>query len=291
MCFDEVRLGEVNRARDVHWCASGKVLNVAIALAHLGAPCEVVTLLGGSTGQAIERQFRSLGIAGHWVQTHWTTRICTTLLKPGGETTELVQNAGPITPTELDEFRTTYAQAASRADLVVLTGSLPVGVPATLFAELLRSSTAQAILDIRGPDLQAALECRPLLVKPNLRELEQTLGRTLSAPAALHQAMRELNERGARWVVISDGPEAVWASSADRVLRFAPPKVAVVNPIGAGDCLAAGIGWALADGEEPTEAIRLGIAAAVENVGQLLPGRIDPQRVRQRAEQIQIESA
>ncbi len=34
LSFDELRWGEVNRARSAHWCASGKVLNVGIALAH-----------------------------------------------------------------------------------------------------------------------------------------------------------------------------------------------------------------------------------------------------------------
>jgi fructose-1-phosphate kinase PfkB-like protein len=64
------------------------------------------------------------------------------------------------------------------------------------------------------------------------------------------------------------------------VHRFQPPRVEhVVNPIGSGDCLAAGIAWATASGHDMLEAIRRGIAAAADNVGQLLPARLDARRV------------
>src|SRR5262249_7617530 len=45
--FDALAVGEVNRATDVQWCASGKVLNVGIALGHLGAESLTLAPLGG----------------------------------------------------------------------------------------------------------------------------------------------------------------------------------------------------------------------------------------------------
>ena len=54
----------------------------------------------------------------------------------------------------------------------------------------------------------------------------------------------------------------------------------VVNPIGAGICLAAGIAnWPKRGGDELPEAVKYGMAAAADNVRQLLPARLDPQRV------------
>ena len=41
LVFDEFNTGKVNRASEVHWCGSGKVLNVGIALAHLAKNSEV----------------------------------------------------------------------------------------------------------------------------------------------------------------------------------------------------------------------------------------------------------
>jgi tagatose 6-phosphate kinase len=288
--FDRFRTGEVNRAVDVHWCASGKVLNVALALGHLGASCETIALLGGPPREHIEREFFSMGMSARWVATHWATRVCTTILDAqSGATTELVENAGPVTDSELQQFTATYRQAVGQADLAVLTGSLPRGAPPTLFRDMLRETPCRAILDIRGRELIEALECRPFLVKPNHQELSETLGRAIRDESNLAAAMHELNERGAQWVVVTQGAQPLWISSEGRRYRISPPEVKVVNPIGSGDCLAAGIAWALSSSCEPLEAIRRGVAAAVENAGQLLPGRVDPELVGQRADQLRIE--
>jgi tagatose 6-phosphate kinase len=291
MRFDGLRPGEVNRAIDVHWCASGKILNVAVALAHLGAPAETIALVGGATGEQIDREFTRLGISRRWIETHYATRICTTLIdRRTARVTELVENAGPVTHGELEQFRSVYAERVADAQCVILTGSLPAGAPRTFFRELLLATPCPAILDIRGEELITALECRPFLVKPNRDELAQTLGRELSTDAQLRGAMRELEDRGAQRVVVSQGAGPVWASGQGQFLRISTPEVAVVNPIGSGDCLAAGLAWGVSEGKQPRDALRLAVAAAVENVTQLLPARLDPELVRARSGTILVES-
>lgn len=51
--FDTFTPSKVNRAREVHWCASGKVLNAARALQSLGGPCKALAPMGGTPGQEI----------------------------------------------------------------------------------------------------------------------------------------------------------------------------------------------------------------------------------------------
>ncbi len=288
--FDGFQIGAVNRAVEAHWCASGKVVNVAIALAALGAETQAVSLVGGSSGQSIERELAALAIRGRLVAARQATRVCTTIVESmSGRTTELVENAGPVTVEELNALRAAYIQSAAGARFAVITGSLPEGTPAIFVRELLVATVCPTLLDVRGSELLAALECNPLVVKPNREELAATLNRSLAEDGQLHAAMRELNDRGARWVVVTDGPRWAWASGEGCLLRLRPPRVPVVNPIGSGDCLAAGIAWALAQGQEMPMAIRLGLAAAIENVGQLLPARIERNRVVDRAESIAIE--
>ena len=167
--------------------------------------------------------------------------------------------------------------------------SWSAGAPRTFFRELLRATPCPAILDIRGEDLLAALAGRPFLVKPNREELAHTLVRELTTDAQLHGAMRELHDRGAQWVVVSQGAAGAWASGEGQLFRLSTPKVAVVNPIGSGDCLAAGLAWGLSEGQPPRDALRLAMAAAVENVTQLLPARLDPELVRRRSDTILVE--
>jgi fructose-1-phosphate kinase PfkB-like protein len=102
--------------------------------------------------------------------------------------------------------------------------------------------------------------------------------------------MNDLSDRGAEWVVVTTGAQAVWASSSrDGCYQLAPPRVErVVNPIGCGDCVAAGIAVGLDAGRDVVESLKLGIATASDNLGSLLPARIDPSYVEQIAAKIEV---
>lgn len=290
--FDRFTPGEVNRAAESHWCASGKVLNVGIALHHLGSQCLTLSTVGGETGRCIQREFETTGIPARWIETDPPTRVCTTILDNAtGASTELVENTADVSETELKEFTTAFQEEAAQATTIIVSGSIPAGTPKTLWHDLLQPHMEkQILLDIRGDDLTAALSCRPFLIKPNREELERTVGRDLSSDTALVEAMHEFNNRGAEWVVVTDGPRAVWMTKAHETFRLQPPEIAVVNPIGSGDCLTAGISWGLQQKKTPVESVQLGMAAAVENATQLLPGRLDPQKVAARSQSIRCEA-
>ncbi len=288
LVFDRVRRGEVNRAREAHWNASGKVINAARAVQRLGGggpgsplcPGIALTVLGGPAGGAIASALSAENLRLRSVQSRTPTRVCTTMIdRSDGSITELVENAGPVAAAELEEFESVFRREAPLARAVVLTGSLPAGAPPGTYRSLLSAVSVPAILDARGEELLAALELRPFLVKPNREELGKTVGRPILDEAALREAMADLNRRGAQWVLVSQGRDAVWAHGEGKYYRFRPPQVPAVNPIGSGDCLAGGIAWATAEGASPLEAIRIGIAAGADNASVLLPGDIDRERV------------
>ena len=291
--FDSFRLGEVNRAAEAQWCASGKVLNVGIAATLLGSPCRTICPVGGPARAAFERECGELNMAVDWIAASEPTRVCTTLLDDAtAETTELVENARPLNAAELRAYVEAYGRAAAQADVAVLTGSLPANVPTDFYRELAALTPGRMIVDARGPELLSLLDGarKPTIVKPNREELAKTSGTPLDDDESLVAAMRSLNARGAEWVVVSGGPQAVWATTRDEVRRLTPPRVErVVNPIGCGDCLAAGIADALDRGCEVVEALRFGIAAAVDNLTTLVPARIDRPRAARWAPTIGVE--
>ena len=283
LVLDGLRVGEVNRAREAHSCSSGKVLNVGLALHHLGGPSVTVALVGGITGESIDRELAELGIARKMVRARRPTRSCTTILDQAtGVTTELVENAGPVGSEEIAEFLRVYDEVAHGARMVVLSGSLPPGAPTDFYKELMARTRSRLVLDARGPELLAALSLGPLCVKPNREELGKTLGRELDSDAELKEAMRETVRLGAEWVVVSSGEGRLWAMSNGGLHAFRPACVRSVNPIGCGDCLAAGIAWSLEHGSNMLDAIRFGMAAAAENAAALLPARLSLESVRRR---------
>ncbi len=289
--FDALRLGEVNRASQAHWCSSGKVFNVGIARGRLGAECVAVSPVGTDVADRVRQEFAELRVEARLIEQGPTTRVCTTLLDASdGTVTELVENARPLPAEVLSAFQQEFGRLSS-AQIVVLSGSLPAETPSAFYRQLLERTSALAVLDARGEELLSALERRPFFVKPNREELVRTLGRDLEDDGALLGGMRELNERGAEWVVITEGSKAVWVSSRSEAFRLQPLKLPkVVNPIGCGDCLAAGLAWGLSLGREPLDCVRIGIASAAQNAAALLPGRLNPEQALKEAERVVVES-
>jgi len=287
--FEHLQPGEVNRAVSACRTASGKVLNVGRALHQLGCESRAVSIVGGESGDAICVEFAAEGIDARWVVSESPTRICTTLLSGSPrETTELVENAGAVTAAELEQFADVFASEVASAECVVLTGSLPQSTPATYYRDLMAHVSSRVILDVRGPELLEAIHLRPWLVKPNRHELAATVQRELNDDAAVQAAMRELNERGAEWVMVTDGARPVWLTSSERTVRFDVPSVPTLNPIGCGDCLAAGLAAEFTRTGEIVSAVRYGIAAAAYNAGQLLPARLDRHGVDGLADSVHV---
>ena len=288
--FDSLHIGEVNRAAHAKWCASGKAVNVAIAAQSLGAKTSLLTAIGGLTGAALRSEIEERGIHADWLELAVPTRVCTTILESNGKTTELVENAWPMPDDRLVEFISRFRIRAQLADVTILTGSIPSNAPEDYYARLVHNIPVRFILDFRGPGLLQCLPFGPLLIKPNRDELAATIGERIQDESQLLTAMQLLNRQGAQWIVVSDGPEALYVSERDGdSYRLIPPQISVVNPIGCGDCLAAGIATGIVNGESMLAAIQLGMGAAAHNAAQLLPGRVDLNTARHLAEQVQVE--
>ena len=304
LLFDRVERGEVNRARESHWIPSGKVINAA-RVAHrihehwtrhgergtrAGFPSQGITILGGPAGEAMQAALRAEGIAMVAVPVATPSRVCTTVIDASDRVmTELVENAGPISPAELESFVAAFQGLAPSAKFAVLTGSMPKGAPANLYRRLMESLRCPVVLDIRGPELTEALALRPFLVKPNREELARTVGRPLANDAVLRRAMRSMHERGAEWVVVSQGKGSLLASGRGKFFQLRPPHVVSLNPIGCGDSLAAGIAQAVARGDDPLDAIRFGMALGAENATTLLPAVFDVARAAVRVSEVAVE--
>jgi 1-phosphofructokinase family hexose kinase len=292
--FENITPGEVNRAEQVHRCASGKAINAALAVAHLGEKenSRLLTPSGGLHGQAMEDDLRRLAIPFRPIGTESATRVCTTLIdRRKREITELVENGPPWRREELDAFRHAFTEEAAAAKVAILSGSLPDGCDVQYYDELLAAVPCPVVCDIRGPALLQALPRRPLLVKPNFQELQQTLGSELSDEKELLAGMRSVNEQGAQWTMVTRGRESVFLTSEEEAYRLEPisvPEEEVVNPIGCGDAVTGGFAWAMSEGATAEEAARIGLAAAAENIRRLLPCRLDRSAVLSRAEKVRF---
>ena len=282
LTFGTFMLGSVNRALKSQWSASGKVLNAAVAVAELGEPCVTVAPLGGAGLEAIDAEFRSRAIAHRWIKTQAATRVCTTIIEENtNQMTEAVEEGTPLTGQELAAFEDVFREEAQKAAVIILIGSLPQGTPDEFYRQLARHAKSPLILDFRGPGLIQTLSLKPFVIKPNREELEETVGRPLENRDAVIAAMRELNGRGATWVVVTDGSRPVLATSNEEVIEIDPIRVEnAVSPLGCGDAMAAAFAVGIRRGQPFETAFRLGVAAAAVNLQQRLPCRpLDRRRI------------
>ena len=110
--------------------------------------------------------------------------------------------------------------------------------------------------------LMPALPFRPLLVKPNQKELEEMAGHSISSLSELVGAAQYLQEQGARNVLVSLGKEGAYFLGENGGRYFLDaPKGTVINTVGSGDSMIAGFLSKYLKGESLLRAACYGVAA------------------------------
>lgn len=243
----QLRIGATNRSEGEQIRIGGKGINVSILLRRLGVENLALGVAAGFTGEELLRRMNEEGIRHDFLMgREGFTRINVKLLSE--EETE-INGSGPV--IEESEAQALLRQVAKirSGDFLVISGSMPKGIPTDFLNQLLHQTTgqdAEIVLDISGQTLRRALRYRPFLIKPNQHELEEVLGVSISSreQALLHG--KKLQELGARNVLISMGAEgAVLLDEKGGVHSKKAPDGLLVSSVGAGDSMVAGFlaGW------------------------------------------------
>jgi tagatose 6-phosphate kinase len=257
----------------------GKGINVARTLHALGADVLVLGMAGELTGQAVRSALAGTGVPGAFTEIAGETRRTLAVIDRDRDQTALFNEPGPrVSPAEYAAFRARYRAELAASAAVVLTGSLPPGLPTGSYAELTgiaAGAGVPAVLDAEGEPLLRGLAANPAVVKPNLAELSGVVGRRLtgadsSGRAAVAAAALDLREAGAQAVVVSLGAGGLLAVTGDGVWQGVHPGAVAANPTGAGDAVVAGLTHRLVLGHSWAERLRhavaLGSAAAAAPV-------------------------
>lgn len=250
---DGLRPGATNRVTAVRERVGGKPLNVARALRALG---HEVTVVGFATDDLVAE--------GVWVRVPGRARRTVAVVDRTADSVTSLNEPGPAVDAEAwAELRAAVAERLPAAAALVLSGSLPPGLPRDAYATLVTMARAAGVyvsVDADGDALLLALPAAPNLVKPNRDELTSALGSI--DPAAGAQRLRTA---GAEAVVVSLGPEGLVAATPEGEWAVAPRRVVAGNPTGAGDATVAGLVGGAVTGEPWPDrlrrAVELGAAA------------------------------
>lgn len=271
--------GEVNR---VDWERSdpgGKGVNVASFLSDLGFRVAVTGFLGRENGAVFERLFQDKGMIDRFLRVPGKTRVNVKIIDEAQHRITDINFPGQsVGEAELGRLTQAVTELVPDHQWFVLSGSLPAGVPAGYYAELvdlLKGAGKRVVLDTSGEPLSAALDTAPYAVKPNIAELEEVLGKRLPDHAAVAAAARSLVGRGIERVVVSMGKDGALFVDQREALLASPPAVEVKSTVGAGDAMVAGFVAAAIDERPLDECARLATATAVGALTQIGP-RLPP---------------
>lgn len=289
----------INEAR----CASGKGIDVSIALANLGITNCALGFLGGKTGKKLEKQLIEKGIITKFIQISEETRV-NILLDELNTGTQILFNCPGPHPESFalnrliqfirNEIVSTYynnpsqdapflarattikatradqhAQPVNQPNIVTIGGSLPPGVPTSAYTTIIniaREKGATVILDADGDALRDGIEAKPDIIKPNLHELRELVGRhDLYRTKDIFEKARMIHtKKGIRIVLVSLGSNGIiLVSDEGEYMARIPSRVKAKarNTVGAGDSAIAGFIYGIVHGMNHKESLICAAAA------------------------------
>jgi 1-phosphofructokinase family hexose kinase len=239
----------------------GKGFNVSRMLASLGAESVALGFAGGAAGELLRDGLESLGIATDFVQIAGETRTNISVVSAARDRSLKVNEAGPTVSAEEQAALLRQVRGSARAgDWWVLAGSLPPGVPAGFYADLIAAISgagASVALDTSGAALRHGCAARPTLVKPNAVEASELGGRPVANKYEAIEAALALD--GIPYVAVSLGADGALLAHEGKGWLAHPPAIRERSAIGAGDSMVAGMVWGLTKGGA-LEALRWGVA-------------------------------
>lgn len=269
---EELTFDTVLRASRFRVDCGGKGFNVARMLRSLGTSSVAIGFAAGKAGELLNDELQALGIETGFVWVDGETRTNVCIVNADNSHHIKVNEPGPtISGDDLGKLMQKIRELARPGDYWVLAGSLPPGVPPSIYADMitiLQSAGARVFLDTSDEALRQACQAKPFLIKPNAEEARDLTGLPINTPAEIAAAGKAIQAMGAGNVIISLGKQGALLVNGRQAWLAASPDIVERNPIGAGDSMVAGLVWGLSQGHDLPEALRRGIACGAATASQ-----------------------
>jgi 1-phosphofructokinase family hexose kinase len=278
---ESLRWDDANRVDEPRRRPGGQGINVARVAKVLGARVTAVALLGGPTGEEIQRRLADEGTPIRAVTAEPDTRLFIAVHTTRANRSLLINGRGHSRTTDDAERLLELSADAMRAQQphwVAGCGSLPPGFPIDFYSRLgrmARENGARFVADCDGGALGCALGECDLLV-PNHHEAARLLGwKSADRRALAEQGARALLGRGPAAVAVTLGPRgAVLATKSQSWHARAPRQSGVA--VGAGDAFLAALLVATGSDEPSARALACATAAGAAVLRSLGNTLMDP---------------
>ena len=270
----------LNRLNNIILDVGGKGINVSKAIKELGGKSICTGFVAGSNGKWIEDKLDSLGLEYKFRHVEGNTRINLKVLDRDMNLTELNDTGDQISENDLRYLKEDLIEMVKPNYIVVLAGSVPSGVPVTIYQELItmiKAKGAKVILDADGDLFTQGIKASPTLIKPNKYELCKYFGISEEVnDVELVSHAKKLLYKGIETVVISLGSRGAIFITNEETAYVKGLNIIAHSAVGAGDSMVGALAYGISEDLELIPLIKLAVATsagAVMTKGTKAPSR------------------
>ena len=266
--LDALNVGKTNVVKSKTLTFGGKALNVAIGVARLGGDVHATGIMYTENGAAFENLLKAEGVPYSFAWNPGRVRENYKFIDNRSMLTEVNDVSGEVSEAKAQEVLDKVSELSKQSKVVVFSGGLPKGIDEEYYGKLVRAADDKTIkiADASGMRMLHAVEAGVDLVKPNLEELENILGKCISDKQDMLHACYELIARGAKRVLLSLGKQGAVITDGAKNFYCKSINVAVNSTVGAGDGMVAAAAMTLEKGGCLQEVLRAGVAAGTATV-------------------------
>lgn len=257
---DGFQVGEVNRVKECSYTPGGKGLNVSKPAAIAGAKVVATGFVGGHAGNYIEDELKPFGIESAFYHMKEESRSCINIWDSVNKVqTEFLEPGFTVTEADFEGFVQQFTELVKEADVIAMSGSVPKGLDGKAYQRLVhivKDAGKKVILDTSGKLLEAGIEAKPTMIKPNIDEIRMLTGNQCNDLTEIIEAAKQIQKSGVEIVAVSLGKDGSIVACEEGIYRAIVPKIDAVNTVGCGDSMIAGFALGLSEELSVKETLR-----------------------------------
>lgn len=261
--------GEIHRCHREEFNAGGKGVNVARQLLRLNHSPLAIVCAGGHTSFFLRDLLVQDRIPFHILDSDTTLREGWTIYDDSNtEIASFFEPSAPLPSRMLNKITTLLASASPLPKWFACCGSAPDPASALFYKPLIATAKKRGIstaLDSYGLALCDAVSAGPDLLKINASEAAALLKKPCNSLPDFFELQNLLSPFGISYLIVTNGPNPLFAADSNGVWSVAPPHITERNPTGSGDALLAGVLAGLTEEMDFPLALRWGVAAGATN--------------------------
>ncbi|MCM4157031.1 PfkB family carbohydrate kinase [Gramella sp. AN32] len=287
--LEKFETGGVNRIDRIIEYPGGKGVHVAIALATLGENSQLMGTWAGGAGQWIKQKCGKLEVECSGIELAGNNRKCYTFRseRPDFDNSELLEPGPSFTTNKWIAFIKLFELHIPNAKLICMSGSWPKNAPLDAYAQLIlvaKEKKVKTILDCSGAQLTEALEVGFFGLHLNEFEAEKLCG-----SQDIYRLLKKLEDK-VELVALTHGKKGLLLAYQGQIISANVKIDKVISSVGSGDCLTAGIAYAVSNGLSVEEIAAYGVACGAANCLTEDLGMIDKEIVEKLLPQVSIKT-